>query len=257
MTEREKSQLDEQGYVVLHRFMSGAYLQEVCDRVEELFIEEGGRAGSEFKQEEQTRRLANLVDKGEVFRQAVVMPEILERVEHVLGADFKLSSLNVRSANPHSDWTQPLHADMGLVPDAKGNAVCNTLWMLDEFTRENGALRLVPGTHRAGKVPQDVLADPKAPHPDEILVTAPAGTVVVMNAHLWHGGTANRTERQRRAMHGFYCRGDIAQQQYQRKLLSPETVAALTPELRKVLALDDSRNDSLSAVGSGRSGFLR
>jgi hypothetical protein len=39
--------------------------------------------------------------------------------------------------------------------------------------------------------------------------------VVVMNAHLWHGGTANRADRPRLAMHSFYCRRDLPEQQYQ------------------------------------------
>ena len=48
----------------------------------------------------------------------------------------------------------------------------------------------------------------------------------------------------------------IAQIQQQR-LLRPETIAQLNPELRRVLALDDPRNDALSTTGSGKSGFLR
>lgn len=257
MSPTQASQLDRDGYVVLERFMPNELLDELQRRVDELFEEEGEAAGSEFKYEEQTRRLANLVDKGEVFRRAIAIPEILDLVGHVLGPDFKLSSLNVRSANPHSTWTQPLHSDMGAIADERGYWVSNTVWMLDAFTEENGAIRCVPGSHRWGKLPQGELSDPTAAHPDEVMVTAPAGTVVVMNAHMWHGGTANRTAAQRRAMHAFYCRGDKPQQQYQRRLLRPATQAALSPELRRLLALDDPRNDALSATGSGRSGFLK
>jgi ectoine hydroxylase-related dioxygenase (phytanoyl-CoA dioxygenase family) len=180
-----------------------------------------------------------------------------ELVGSVLGPQFKLSSLNARSANPQSASVQPFHIDMGLLPDSKGNAVCNCVWMLDDFTAENGALRVIPGSHHWGRKPQDVLADPYAPHPDEVLVTGRAGTVVVMNAHAWHGGTANRTPRERRALHSFFCRSDIPQQQYQKKLLRPETQAGLSAELRKLLALDDAMNDKLSSTGSGQSGFMR
>lgn len=257
MTSAEQSALDRDGYLILHRFLSDRYLQELCQRVDTLLFEEGCRAGSEFKQEEQTRRLANLVDKGEVFERAVAMPEILEYVGYILGPCFKLSSLNVRSANPHSTWTQPLHVDMGALPDEHGYSVCNCIWMLDAFTVENGATRCIPCSHRWGRRPQDVLSDLNAPHPDEVLVTGEAGTVVIMNAHLWHGGTANRTGRQRRAMHSFYCRHDLPQQQYQKRLLRPETQSRLSPQLRTLLALDDPRNDELSAAASGRSGFLR
>ena len=66
---------------------------------------------------------------------------------------------------------------------------------------------IVPGTHKSGRFPQDVLGDPFAPHGDEIVVLAPAGSVVVMNTHAWHGGTANHTDTPRRVIHSFYCRG--------------------------------------------------
>jgi ectoine hydroxylase-related dioxygenase (phytanoyl-CoA dioxygenase family) len=129
--------------------------------------------------------------------------------------------------------------------------------MLDDFTLENGATRLVPGSHKWGTRPQEVLADPAASHPDEILLTGRGGGVVVMNAHLWHGGTANRTAAPRLAMHAFYCRRDKPQQQYQKRLLRPEVQAGLSPALRELLALDDPLNDELSANVIVRSGFMK
>lgn len=256
MEERQK-QLAERGYTVLEGYMGQPFLDRMRARVDELFALEGDAAGSEFRTEENARRLANLVDKGEVFREAIVRKEILELVGSVLGENFKLGSLNVRSANPESGSSQPLHIDMGLLPDSKGYATCNCVWMLDDFTTENGALRVVPGSHRWGKKPQDVLPDLYAQHPHEILVSGEAGTVVVMNAHTWHGGTANRTKRERRALHSFYVRHDIPQQQYQKKLLRPETQTRLSPQLRRLLALDDPANDALSSSGSGHSGFMK
>jgi ectoine hydroxylase-related dioxygenase (phytanoyl-CoA dioxygenase family) len=257
MTAEQRQQLDDQGYVVLEEFMDGAFLAEAQRRVDELFELEGEAAGSEFKQEPQSGRLANVVNKGEVFLRVIQIPEVLECVEQVLGREFKLSSLNVRTANPHSDWVQPLHVDGGALPDEKGYCVCNSVWMLDAFTSENGATRLIPGSHRWNRRPQDVLEDLTAPHPEEILLTGRAGTVVVMNAHLWHGGTANRTSRPRRAMHSYYTRSDKPQQLYQKKFLSTELQARLSPQLRKLLALDDSFNDEISSKITGMSGFLK
>jgi ectoine hydroxylase-related dioxygenase (phytanoyl-CoA dioxygenase family) len=257
LTERERRSLDELGYLVLEDFMSAKFRESLRRRCDELLAEEGEQAGAEFKQEPQSQRLANLVNKGEVFERLISTPEVLERVAHVLGPEFKLGSLNFRAASPHSDWVQPLHCDMGALPDARGYSVCNTIWMLDDFTVENGATRAVPESHRWRRLPQEVLEDPRAPHPAEVLITGRAGSVVVMNAHLWHGGTANRTGAPRRALHAFYCRRDLPQQQYQKKLLSAEVQRRLSPELRKLLALDDSLNDRLSAEGAGQSGFLR
>jgi ectoine hydroxylase-related dioxygenase (phytanoyl-CoA dioxygenase family) len=173
-------------------------------------------------------------------------------MEAVLGPDFKLSSLNVRSANPHGNSAQPLHVDSGELPDEKGNAVCNSVWMLDDFTEHNGALRVVPGSHKWMRLPE-----PGVKVEGEMLVTGKAGTVVVMNAHVWHGGSENRTGFQRRAMHVYYTRGDKPQQQYQKRLVRPEVQERLSPLGRKLLALDDPRNDELSATGSGKSGFMK
>jgi Phytanoyl-CoA dioxygenase (PhyH) len=253
----QRERLDADGYLILENLISSERLDVLQGRIDRLFEELGERAGFEFKSEPQTDRLANLVDYDEIFRWAIGLPPLLACVAHVLGPDFKLSSLNARSARPRSDWTQPLHCDTGALPDARGNSVCNIIWMLDDFTPENGATRFVPGSHRSGQLPQDVLDDPGAPHPDEQLVLGRRGTVVVMNAHLWHGGTANRTDAPRLAMHSFYCRRDLPQQQYQKRLLRAATQARLSPELRWLLALDDPLNDEVSAHASGKSGFLK
>src|SRR3984893_10692469 len=93
-----KSELAELGYTVLQDYMGEPLLDRMRARVDELFVFEGDAAGSEFRTEENARRLANLVDKGEVFREAIIRKEILELVANVLGDNFKLGSLNVRSA---------------------------------------------------------------------------------------------------------------------------------------------------------------
>src|SRR5215467_13874940 len=197
----DRRQLDEQGFLVLPGLMTAELLAALRQRIDELFAEEGERAGSEFKQEPGARRLANLVNKGRVFEDVIVTPALLECVERVLGPRFKLSSLNVRSANPHTADGQPLHADSGAVADDSGYIVCNSIWMLDDFTAENGATRFVPGSHRWRQLPHLGFFEP---HPEERLVLGRAGDVVVMNAHMWHGGTANRTDRPRCAMHVYY-----------------------------------------------------
>jgi ectoine hydroxylase-related dioxygenase (phytanoyl-CoA dioxygenase family) len=238
----DRRALDERGYLILEDVVLVELLAPLRQRVDALFAEEGEAAGAEFKQEPGCRRLANLVDKGDLFREVIAHSQILEYVCHVLGTDIKLSSLNTRSVNP-GGGAQPLHADMGAVADAKAP--------------DNGALRLVPGSHRWKQLPQQGLADPMADHPGQIVVTGRAGTVVVVNAHAWHAGMANRTHRPRTSLHAFYCRRDRPQQQYQKRLLRREVQQSLSPELRHLLALDDPLNDRLSAEVAVRSGFLK
>ncbi len=254
LNESERRGLEEDGYLLLPGLMPPELLAAARSRVDELFQEEGAQAGSEFKQEPGARRLANLVNKGRLFEEAIVTPRVLEAVEAVLGPRFKLSSFNVRSTNPHAEADQPLHADSGAVADELGYSVCNSIWMLDDFTPENGATRMVPGSHRWRRLPEPEFY---APHPAQQLVLGRAGDVVVMNAHMWHGGTANRTDAPRRAMHVYYTRFDQPQQQYQKRLLSAEVQARMSGEARRILALDDRLNDELSATGSGKSGFMK
>ena len=257
VTSEQKKQLDELGYTVLPEYMPPAMLAEARERVLCLFEQEGSAAGSEFRQEPGSQRLANLIDKGAIFQRIAGDERILELVGHVLSGNYKLSSLNARSANPHNGSSQPLHADMGAIADERGYWVCNTVWMIDDFTADNGAIRVVPGSHLWKRLPQESLAEPVARHPEEVLVTAPAGTVVVMNAHAWHGGTENRTDRPRCALHSFYVRRDQPQQQYQKKLLRPETQSALSPRMRELLAIDDPLNDAVTEGNESRSGFLK
>lgn len=257
MTDDERRQLDEIGFLLLQQFMDEMLLHELRTELERLFDLEGDRAGAEFKPEAGCRRLANLVDKGEVFRGTIAHPRLLPFIRHVLGFEIKLSSQNARSVNPHCGITQPLHADMSALPDEKGYWVCNSVWLLDDFTAENGAIRFVPGSHSWGRLPQDALDDPTAPHPDEVVVTGRAGDVLVMNAHCWHGGLPNWTDNPRTAMHVFYCRRDKPQQQHQQQLLRPEVQQALSPELRDLLALDDPDNDRVTEQAAVRSGFLK
>jgi hypothetical protein len=111
MTADDRRQLDELGYVLLEGAIDSTFLFELRTRILERYQEEGETAGREFKTEANATRLANLVDKGEIFHRSIVLPEVLAGVRHVLGEEFKLSSLNARSADPGSEEGQPLHVD--------------------------------------------------------------------------------------------------------------------------------------------------
>lgn len=226
--------LDQNGYLPLPGLLAPQQVQALATRLEELAAAEGDQAGLEAHQEVGTTRLANIVDKGPIFEVCFTHPRILAAMAHVLKKDFKLSSLNARFALP-GEGLQHLHADWrGAVPPGEFE-VCNSIWLLDDFTTENGATRVVPGSHNWGKTPREMMEDPKATHPKEILLTAQVGTVVIFNSHTWHGGTLNRTSKPRRAMHSYFTRRHNPQQTDQRKYLSPATLARLSDEAKFIL----------------------
>ena len=230
----EKAQLDETGFLPMPDLISTEQVETFRRRVAQLAAEEGERAGHEVSQEAGTDRLSNLVDKDPVFDMCYTHPRILAAMNYVLGGDFKLSSLNSRASLP-GEGLQALHADWSGAVSPGDFQVCNSIWLLVDFTAENGATRVVPGSHNSGMYPQADLDDPRAPHPDEILLTGKAGTVVIFNSHLWHGGTLNRSDGPRFALHSYFTRRHQKQQTDQRKWLSAATLERLSPAKRFIL----------------------
>lgn len=237
----QRQQLDQQGYLLLNGLLTPEEVAEVTARAEAVWADEGAQAGSENYLEPGVRRLANLANKGAEFRRLLVHPAVLEAVRTVLGPRVRINMLNARDALPHGTAVQPLHtdADHGAKADAQGYLVCTAIWMLDPFTRENGATRLVPGTHRDTTLPKEVLADVYASHPAEVVVTGQPGDVFIFNGHCWHAGGANHTDGPRRAVLAHYARADQPQRLNQKQSLSPAVQAALSPLEREVLGLDD------------------
>ena len=236
LDQKTRQRLDQDGFAPLPGVLDAEQIAALRNRLAELSAAEGDRAGLEVHQETGTDRLADLVNKDQMFDVCFTHPRVLAAIAHILG-DFKVSAVNSRAALP-GQGHQRLHTDGSHPVGAEGYQVANSIWLLDDFTADNGATRVVPGSHRRGARPQDELADPTAPHPDEVLLVAPAGTVVVFNSHLWHGGTRNATDRPRRAIHSYFTRRHQRQQLDQGAYLRVRTRDRLGPAARFILGVE-------------------
>jgi ectoine hydroxylase-related dioxygenase (phytanoyl-CoA dioxygenase family) len=78
--------------------------------------------------------------------------------------------------------------------------------MLDAFKEENGATGFVPGSQNWPDVPSNRLANPRLKWDGEILACGDAGSMIIFNAAVWHGHTANATSRARRSIQGYFVR---------------------------------------------------
>ncbi|HTQ09421.1 MAG TPA: phytanoyl-CoA dioxygenase family protein [Fimbriimonadaceae bacterium] len=238
LTAGEVEQLDRDGFLPISGVLAAPQREAIAARLEELLEEEGDRAGLEAHQELGTARLSDLVNKGVVFDIFYTHPKVLAAIAHVLDGDLKLSSLNARFALP-GKGLQNLHADWGRLEQPGEFQVCNSIWLLDDFTEDNGATRVVPGSQLwETKLPEDEMSDTSALHPREKLLLAPAGTVVVFNSHTWHGGTLNRTDRPRRAVHSYFVRRHHPQQVDQRRYIRPETRERLSEAAKVILGVE-------------------
>lgn|SRR5690606_17177476 len=244
LSQSETDFLDRNGYLNLGRILSDDQLHAIRTRIEELLIVEGEKAGSELLDSPYIRhpketgadRLADLVNKGAEFDIFYTHPKVLAAISHVLGKNIKLSSLNYRAAKPGAGL-QKLHVDWHEAVEEEDYKVCNSIWLLDDFYPENGATRVVPGSHLNSSLPQDVLDDPLASHPEEVIIEAPAGSVVIFNSHVWHGGTTNQTSSARRAIHSYFCRRDQPQQVDQKRYIQNDTLARLSDGAVEILGL--------------------
>ena len=81
--------------------------------------------------------------------------------------------------------------------------------------------------------------DPRDDHPDQVIVEAPAGSVIVFNAHVFHAGRSNATiGAHRRALHCYFTARDQKQQTNQRERLTASTSARLTALQRWILDVE-------------------
>lgn len=241
LTEAEKEFLEQNGYVALGQLLTETEVERINQRISALLEIEGENAGAELfdskyirhPKEEGADRLADLVNKGEVFDIFYTHPRVLAGIQAVLGPNFKLSSLNYRAAKP-GKGQQKLHVDWknAVVDDYK---VCNSIWLLDEFTTYNGATRIVPGTHKSRQLPDETMTDANQKHPEEILIQAPAGSVFIFNSHVWHGGTTNHTQKDRRSIHSYFCTSDQPQQIDQKRYITDETRERIGWEGQRIL----------------------
>jgi len=242
LTKEESAFLDTYGYLNLGQLLTLAQVSDVNNRIAELLQAEGEHAGAELQEskyirhpkEEGADRLADLVNKGKVFDIFYMHPRVLAGIEAVLGQHYKLSSLNYRAAKP-GKGLQKLHVDWKNTVVNGVYKVCNSIWLLDDFTAHNGATRIVPGTHTLDLLPEEAMADPTEKHPDEIRIIAPAGSVFIFNSHVWHGGTNNETTHDRRSIHSYFCTRDQPQQIDQKKYITPETLRRIGEKGRYIL----------------------
>jgi len=241
MNDRQIQQLEQQGYLVFKNVLAVSQIEVLLTRLEELWTTEGDKAGEENYIEPGVRRLANLANKGRIFSELYTHPQVLEVVEAIMGTDIRASMVNARDVPPQTGVRMPFHmdSDKGRVRDEKGYSAATAIWMLDQFTVENGATAFVPGSHLLGKSPKQVLADLNASHPDEIIIVGQPGDVFVFNGHCWHAGRPNLTNSHRRAILVHYLRADVPRLVNRRQHLDAENEAALDPHERELLGLDD------------------
>lgn len=83
--------------------------------------------------------------------------------------------------------------------------VCGqTIWLLDDFTEENGGTGFLPGSHLKGRPPPKDWN--RSWPPEAQILTGVRGSALVFHGALWHTARPNRSDKARSALLGMYTR---------------------------------------------------
>jgi ectoine hydroxylase-related dioxygenase (phytanoyl-CoA dioxygenase family) len=180
-----------------------------------------------------TRRTGGLVARSATCRDLVMNPFVLGVADKLLGhaTSYQLHLTQVIEIGP-GEPAQPIHRDQwafDFYPFPNGYEVqCNTLWAMTDFTEENGATRVVPGSnHLADKL--------KFALEDSIAAEMTKGSVLIYNGSVYHGGGANRSDAARAGINITYNLSWLRQEENQYLSVPPEVARTLPVDLLKLI----------------------
>jgi ectoine hydroxylase-related dioxygenase (phytanoyl-CoA dioxygenase family) len=229
-------ELTEHGFVVV----PGPFSAEGVERLQAAYDSACAHAAPEdVRVGSMSTRVTDFVNRDAVFDVVYTWPPVLDAARHVVGDRFRLSVLHARTLHAGAP-AQALHVDVPRTSDAWPMLV--VILMVDEFRRDNGATRFVPGSHRWTETPEEALVDPVAPYPGEVVVCGPAGSMILFDVSTWHEHTASMSPAGRRSLQGtFIPRTGRAATDFAGRM-QPETLARLSPVARWLVGVESAED---------------
>lgn len=188
-----------------------------------------------------TKRFSGVFAKAPQSAALALHPEILSAAENLLlgsapNADcIQLSQTQAIEILP-GEPAQLLHRDDSVFPFEKGfELIVNVMWVLDPFTTENGATRLVPGSHLWPREDNEQF--------DDLVIAAEAksGSAIIWTGALIHGGGANQTNLPRRGLVFSYSLGWLAQAEKLLLSTPPELARRMPEKLQRLIGYQTHR----------------
>ena len=176
-----------------------------------------------------TKRIYNFMKKTRSADALCTHPRILAIIEGYLHSQIQLSSATGITLLP-GETSQGLHRDDSVypLPRPRPPLMVGSLWAIDAYTAANGGTELLPGSHSA--------TEEQVPALPPINIVMPAGSVLLFDGGMWHGGGANTSDQQRRALSLSYCCVWLRQQENAYLSIPLETVRTLSRPLQCLLS---------------------
>jgi ectoine hydroxylase-related dioxygenase (phytanoyl-CoA dioxygenase family) len=219
------------GVAVVDRVVPGEVMDRVRDELAPYL--EATPTGADAFAGRRTRRTGALVARSDSCRELVQHPLVLATVRRVLdgATSFHLHLTQVIAIGT-GEPAQLVHRDQwafDFFPFPQGYEVqCNTIWAMSDFREENGATRVIPGSHRLG----DRL---RFASEDTVPAEMERGSVLFYTGSLYHGGGANRSAETRYGLNLTYARSWLRQEENQYLSVPLEVARTLPVELLRLL----------------------
>lgn len=219
-----------EGYCIIRRAVSRETMEQMSSALDARFEATPFSVGPFHGH--RTKRFHRLLARSQYAAELVMHPIALEAARTVLGPWCDFPEINLTQGveiHPGAPAQIP-HSDQSMWPSPKGSMefCVNVFWPLGDFTSDNGATRVWPGSHFRPRDPEVPLLDPL------ICEMKPGDALMVLGATV-HAAGANRTSRPRRAAIVSYCLGWLKAYENQSLAYSPEFVRTLDPELAALL----------------------
>jgi hypothetical protein len=225
LVEADMAALDRDGYVIWQNLLS----TEQCREIRETVTPWLGHTGRNSFEGRRTQRIYSVLSRTRVCDRLVDSSRVLAVLDRLLMPNYLLSALQAINIQP-GETAQLAHHDDGFypVPRPRAPLAAATIWAIDDFTADNGATVLIPGSHRWGK---------RRPNPDDrvLPVVMPAGSCVFFVGTLWHGGGANNTTRERLAITAQYCQPWLRPMEAFTLSISRENARTVSADIRRML----------------------
>ena len=157
-----------------------------------------------------------------VFERTTYNPAGLGLAQYMLGTNCILSLCNAWIKGPgeartgiHGDFLDPTR---DALPAWNVNA--NVHWLLTDYTKDDGAISFLPGSHRWRR--QVTPAESKYWADKAHAVEAKAGSLVIWGNHTWHGSYPRKTKGVRMTLQNEYMRPRFQPQEPYRETVTQE-----------------------------------
>ena len=223
--------LDKDAAVIIDNLIDKKLVNEIKDDLSSHF-DETKRGKSEFSGLN-TKRIGALIARSPACRKLVINSLVKEVLGGFLGPfcdDYQVNLTQAVSIGPN-EKPQILHRDRGMyggfIP-RKIEPILGTIWAITEFTKENGATQVVPGSHKWDKT--------REPVTEEIAYAEmEPGSVLLYTGTVLHGGGENLTKSNRLGAFIHYSLSWLRQQENQYLSCPIEIAKNLDPELRSLM----------------------